>query len=84
MTKVDDQKSWKNDILSWKSHGNSLLDFCGNPESLICYIKLSRMYGFHHLRFILKVVLNEMFVLWICIINYIQLYKSSHAVFYDL
>ena len=22
--------------------------------------------------------------LWICIINYTQLYKSSHAVFYDL
>ena len=26
------KKSWKSDMLSWKSHGNSLLDFCGNPE----------------------------------------------------
>ena len=33
--RVDDQKSWKSGILSWKSHGNSLLDFCGNPENSI-------------------------------------------------
>ena len=31
VAKVDNQKSWKSDILSWKSHGNSLLDFCGKP-----------------------------------------------------
>ena len=43
-------------------------------KSWICYIKLSRMYAFHHLRFIIKVVLNKIRVfdmrLWIHIINY--------------
>ena len=36
----------------------------------------------------MKVVQKEIMVfhdfLWICIINYAQLYKSSHTVFYDL
>ena len=36
----------------------------------------------------MKVVLKEISVsrlfLWICIIHYAQLYKSSHALFYDI
>ena len=31
----------KSDILSWKSHGNSLLDFCGNPVYAVLYVCVS-------------------------------------------